>query len=295
MGRLYAAVALIVTLAAVPSVPANAADPLSETDLTLLRRAFAAGDVAKWKTAFQISGRVQNQLLVKVLRWLYMTKGGNEASFEEISGFIEDNPDWPWQILLRRQAEKAMAKTNKTELPPQTVIDWLERYPPLTAQGRLALLAAWLEIGETKRANALARQIWVHDNLRRTPERRLLRQFSRVIGNEQHKRRLDRLLWDERWADVQRMLPKVSTADRALARARMRLARLRGGVDAAIRRVPTRLQRHPGLLYERTRWRRRKGRVHDAFEMLADLPDKLPYAERWWTERAIIEPSTSSN
>ena len=50
------------------------------------------------------------------------------------------------------------------------------------------------------------------------------------------------------------------------------------GVDRRLAAVPRRLARDPGLLYDRLRWRRLKGRDADAREILLDPPDEL---ERW--------------
>ena len=41
------------------------------------------------------------------------------------------------------------------------------------------------------------------------------------------------------------------------------------------------------LVYERLRWRRRKGK-DSAFEILKALPDKLPRPELWWREKASL-------
>ncbi len=285
MVRLLNATALILILAC---GPVHGQEILSKTDRDIYRRAFAAADASDWTAAFSLSRRAENKLPNKVLRWLSMTKAGNEATFHALSGFIAANPDWPLPFSLRRRAEEALTDPDKTDLPPEAVIAWLDRYPPLTSEGRIALLDALDAIGKSERATALARNIWIHSNLKGAPERRLLLRFGGALGAAEHARRLDRLVWDRRWREVRRMLPRVGAARRALARARMRLARMRGGVDGAIRRVPAHLQRDPGLLYERVRWRRRKGRLHDAFEMLAGLPEDLLYAERWWTERVII-------
>jgi soluble lytic murein transglycosylase len=43
-----------------------------------------------------------------------------------------------------------------------------------------------------------------------------------------------------------------------------------------------------GLVFERMRWRRRKGRDLAARELLQNLPEKLTHPERWWRERAVL-------
>ncbi|MEM6467426.1 MAG: lytic transglycosylase domain-containing protein, partial [Pseudomonadota bacterium] len=83
-----------------------------------------------------------------------------------------------------------------------------------------------------------------------------------------HEARLDALLWDGQTEQAQAMLPLVSPAQQALARARIGLRRQSRGVDALIAAVPASLQSHPGLAYERFLWRIAKGRWDGAEEIL---------------------------
>ena len=64
-----------------------------------------------------------------------------------------------------------------------------------------------------------------------------------------------------------RVSPKLQT----LAEARVSLRLPRDGVDRAIALVDPSLKHDPGLLFERMRWRRRKGRTIEAFEILKTL------------------------
>ena len=58
------------------------------------------------------------------------------------------------------------------------------------------------------------------------------------------------------------------------------------GVDAAISRVPRGLVNHPGLTFERVRWRRRAGKDSGARELLLDLPADLGRPGNWWYEQS---------
>ncbi|MHA1113302.1 MAG: lytic transglycosylase domain-containing protein [Alphaproteobacteria bacterium] len=84
------------------------------------------------------------------------------------------------------------------------------------------------------------------------------------------------------------MTRRVDAGWRALAEARLTLRAFRGGVDRAIARVPVALHDNPGLVYERLRWRRRKGRDDEAYALLNPPPDDLIRPEIWWRERAVL-------
>ncbi len=60
-----------------------------------------------------------------------------------------------------------------------------------------------------------------------------------------------------------------------------------GGVDNAIARVPAHLIDNPGLVYERARWRRRKGFDERARLLLDPLPEALVRPAAWWREARV--------
>ena len=118
-------------------------------------------------------------------------------------------------------------------------------------------------------------------------ERDFLSRFRKYITRDDHAARLDRLIWDGRVFDARRLLRLVDADTQALANARLALRRLDPGIDGALKRVPAALQNNPGLLYERLRWRRIKGRDLEARDMLEHPPADLGRPDRWWDERSV--------
>ena len=110
-----------------------------------------------------------------------------------------------------------------------------------------------------------------------------------MLRREDHIARLDRLVWASYGRAARRMYRYVDEGHQLLAEARLTLRARRGGVDRAIARVPRELRDHPGLVYERLRWRRAKGRDADARDLLRSPPRELgPRPKLWWRERAIL-------
>jgi soluble lytic murein transglycosylase len=93
------------------------------------------------------------------------------------------------------------------------------------------------------------------------------------------------MLWDGKGgAPLQRMLTRVDPGRKALAEARMRLRGGAGGVEAALKKVPPAYQNDPGLLYERTKWRRIRDMNDGAREALLKPPADLVRPDLWWRE-----------
>lgn len=246
--------------------------------------ALAAVARRDWTEAYAISAKSGDPVLRKVVAWADYTSLGTRASFSDISGFLKANPDWPSQGTLRRNAEEAM----NGDVSDRAVLEWFAKAEPRTINGRLRLIQAMENAGRREESLAYMRRTWVEGNFGTDQERAFLKQYGSRLRKEDHSARLDRLLWDGRGPEAQRMFRHVSAGEQAVAQARIQLRGMGSGVDAAMRKVPKELMNDPGLLYERVRWRRRKERDTEARELLAKPPANLVRPDAWWEERSIL-------
>jgi soluble lytic murein transglycosylase len=264
--------------------PAPQAAALAPADTLLAKAAFKSINRDSWNKARRLGLLIGDDTMARIIYWMDLTRRGSRASFGDISRFMVENPDWPGRALLRRRAEEAM--TGK--LPPHEALAWFEKHPPVSSDGRARFGAALLGQGDKEKGRAVLKQAWIQGNFTKAREKQFYKSHRKLLTYSDHVRRLDRLLWEGRYWSSRRMMWKVKGADRALAEARFLLRHMLGNVDRAISKVPDELRGDPGLVYERLRWRRRKGRDKSALEILEAAPESPPYLEKWWTERAIL-------
>ena len=245
--------------------------------------AFEAIDAGEWDSAFEIAGRGHDPLARRLITWFALTDATPIPPFESIERFVRENREWPGLPGLRRRAEAAMDES----VGDAQVVAWFADFPPLTAAGSTRLAEVLMDRGERERAAKLIRSTWINGNFSASEEREFLERFNSFLTEQHHIARLDRLLWDHRRPEAKRMLRRVSPEHRALATARLKLMTRAGGIDTAIERVPETLREHPGLLYERLRWRRRSGLHERAREVLASAPINLVRPAAWWIEARI--------
>ncbi len=274
--------ALLTVVAA--SVPTQAANPLSEADLKAYRAAFSAVRAGKWSAALSRIERAEDQHAAKAVRWMWYTTPGSNPRFEEVISFIEENPHWPDQDELRRRAEDVLGDGT----PRARVLQWFDANPPLTGRGMHRYAEALMAAGRKDEVRPLVRRAWVDYDMPRRIEVGFRKRFRKMLTYQDHLDRLDRLIWQGRLNAAMRQARRVKQDDRYLAEARIALRRFRGGVDPAIARVPQRLLMTQGLIYERLRWRRRKGFDARAAELLVHLPETLQEERLWWRERSIL-------
>ena len=282
---IFVATALLaVTVLAPQFAAAGGIGGLSERDKAAAGNALVASKSAKWGAFRKYHQSIKSPVLKKVLSWHLFSAANSGASFEEISRFLRENAHWPLRRQLQIRAEEVMPHS----LLASEIFTWFENRVPLTPNGTARLAASHLKQGNTEKATKLIRKIWVHGNFGAQQERQFYRQFRRYMTRKDHIERLDRLLWAGKYHPVRRMYRRIHGDYRALAEARLALRRFRGGVDRAISRVPESLKNDPGLVYERLRWRRKKGKNEFARELLAEPPQDLRAPLRWWRERAIV-------
>lgn len=257
---------------------------LSSLDKQVYTKAFEDAGRDRFTSAQEWAAKAKDPLLGKVVRWMEYGREASGASFEDITKFIRENPDWPYLSLLTRRAEDAITLTT----PNQAILDWFSDNRFVTAGGGRAYGEALLSEGRRVEAVKVLRQTWIEQNFGILQERQFLARHREHLRREDHEARLDRLLWDRYDSAARRMLPYVGHEAKLLAGARMALFTGRGNPDSAIARVPAKYRDDPGLVYDRLNWRRKKDFDDGALELLRHPAANQGRPELWWRERAIM-------
>ena len=263
---------------------ASANSGLSVNDINSLRKGLKAVERSNVVSALNWSRRIKDPLARKILTWARLAMSGPNENFEELSKFININPDWPNQNGLQRLAEKSM----NFNTPDKLVKEFLIKRQPLTGFGKARLGQAFLNTGEVEKGRILIRDAWINGNFTKYREKTIYKRYRKILDIEDHYRRLDRLQWQGRYWPVKRMLWKVPKEYRMLSIARMFLRHNLGNVDKAIAKVPSNLKNNIGLKYERLRWRLQKGKYYSALEILNELGEDLVQPTLWWKKREMV-------
>jgi soluble lytic murein transglycosylase len=268
---------------AVAAGPARA-DGLAYGEIATTQAALSAAAGGNALNAVQLAASLSDPVARKLVFWRAATQPQSGLSFDEIAAFVGDNPDWPSQTLLRQRAEEVLnANTSDSG-----AMAFFQRAAPVTGAGadRMArILAADGRDGEAAR---VIRTAWVDLDLTENDESLLYVTYWQVLTPDDHRQRLDRLLWQGKISAAQRMLDKVDPDYRAVGDARIQLRRQTGSPAAVLPYVPVDLQNDPGLIYETARWYRKSGYDFEARQILASYTGPVPHADVWWEERALL-------
>jgi len=259
---------------------------MSEEDYVILNEAFEAVRDDNWARALDLANQSSDIVGRDLVRWLWVQDRDGDAPFAAIVQFLNEHPDWPRQDTILRRAEAALPN----DMPPAQVIAWFAGSQPVTSDGKLRLADAYLAQGNQNFAAHWARDAWVNDDFSRSDETRLLTRYGSHLRDEDHIARAERLLWEHQYNSANRMRSRVPFDFRQLMDAWLALISLDSNASSRVAGVPEEYADHPGLLYERVRWRRRKNRDEETWPMIAAAPttaEELHNPQRWWTERHI--------
>lgn len=296
--KVCAVLAASVAIGVVPQAAASTPQPpslkpqkpyasrvVSTGDAAILHGALEAADRGDWRGVRRAETLAADQTVKDLILWRQATGNGSEMSFDALTDALARLEDWPRASLIRGFAERAISESS---LSYSERIDWLE--DSVSGEGDVARAVALIQNGQREDGAAALKTAFRGRTLSRETVKMILDDYSSRISQEDIRARVDFLLWTGQRSAAQRLRSKLTSDYRALADARIALAARRRGVDRYVDAVPQHLQSHPGLLYDRARWRRQRGRQEAAAPLLLDIDgNDVPTAgrSRLWRERHL--------
>jgi soluble lytic murein transglycosylase len=186
------------------------------------RNAFQFAERKDWGNALAHAKRASDPVLSKLITWEYVLDSDSGATFEEITNFIETNPNWPEQKKLRLRAETSL---HTSKVADKDIIAWFGDTTPVSGIGKIALAEALTRSkkGNPETINSLIRDAWKGGDFDEPQEKKILEDYGDILKREDHIARIDRLLWEERSTAAKRVLSHAPEGHQKLFKARIAL------------------------------------------------------------------------
>ena len=261
-------------------------DLFSSKDLKALEKAINYLERGLWTKARQSAKATSSQAVLSYVDWQAHQDGRSKAPFEALRLFLKKHPDWPRERKLIALAESRLPEA----MPAREKLAWFEKYPPISGIGLIKMGEALLSVGKKQEGRNMIVDGWVNGDFSKQESKAIYRRHKKLLRQEDHIARLDRLLWDGKRWPAKRMYGLVPDDWKKLSDARIHLRIRAGNVDTLITRVPEHMKDDPGLVYERVRWRRKKRKLDSALELLLTTKNLKPLSrpEKWWVEKRIL-------
>lgn len=268
---------------------------LDAPQLAATRKALALIAKGELDASLAVQQSLADPSAAKLVEWKRLLRRG-AVEGEAYAAFLRANPKWPRRRLLQRLYERRLLQYGGRAGQMKA---FFATSPPVSGAGFAALASAEMALGRTKQAGKLAMKAWCHERIPRQLEENFLARFKSILGPNDHRCRLDRLLIADprsrairssRIRAATRLVPLLAPDERQKARARIKVFGRRGSLKElrAIVKSPKLVKDDWGLAYQRiTRSRRVKDYAH-AYKLLKAVPGDHPghiNRDAWWVER----------
>ncbi|MCA1366465.1 lytic transglycosylase domain-containing protein [Bradyrhizobium sp. BRP14] len=221
-----------------------------------------------------------------ILTWAIAVSGQRGVPSYEIADAQRELIGWPGLKSLRAHSERALYR----ESPPAAdVIAAFGATRPETAEGTIVLARALTAEGQAETAAKHLRTIWLDEALDEEIETKVLSEFSGLLTTDDHRRRMEMLLYRGRTEQAERFsdLGKAQSLFRAWA------AVIRGSskAPALVAAVDPSWRDKPAYLFIRIELLRKREKYEEAAKLLARMPKDsgaLVDPGEWWKEQRII-------
>ncbi len=262
----------------------------SDRDLKYAKQAISFMEKSNWKDAKKAASKARAKSIYDFIQWRHLLTTGNRATFTEYKQFIERVKDYPRIDRVRYLGEHKINSKNYTK---NEIIQWFDKYPPLSGFGKMMLGDALLSKNKESAIN-LIKEGFITADLSKNDIIFFRKKFKKYLNSSDYIKRADYLAWENKYWDLKRMLRYLPKDYQLLYTARQLLMSRSYGVDSAISNVPASLKKDAGLNYDRLKWRRKRGRVDSSLEILLSIKNNKDYMvrpDKWWVERSIIARS----
>jgi soluble lytic murein transglycosylase len=242
----------------------------------------------KWGEAEQAAASYADPVGRKLVTYYRLLTPG-AATADEITDFMQRNPDWPNQALLERRRQEAIA----IEPDLAATLAQCERNNLTLPQTVLHCAEAEATAGHLEQAADDARRAWTEGVTDPAAETAFLRRWSGAIRPEDQWQRFRHLARHDA-GSAPRQIPRLDPPHRAVAEAWLALQHGAPNAEALVAALPASLRRNPGVMLERVKWLRQQDRTGDALALWQRDGDAaqsaVPIDERaaFWNERNAL-------
>ncbi|MEO0881566.1 MAG: lytic transglycosylase domain-containing protein [Pseudomonadota bacterium] len=266
-----------------------ASEVVSTQDATIVREAIRAADGRDWAQLRQLRRLAQDEAVSDFVLWNLALAGTPNVGFDTLNEAMIRLEDWPRARAIRISAEEAIVLSS---LSHEQRVLWFDALGgPISGEGKAAYGESLRQTGSAEAAYPFIRDAWRNHTINRATERDILTRYPELLTQDDHRARMDYLLWTSQRGAANRLRRYLTADYRALTDARIALKWRGRGVDAKVSAVPAHLQENAGLLFDRARWRRRRARnqpgATDLLVKIDGLDVPLAGRDNLWDERNI--------
>ncbi|MDO8359966.1 MAG: lytic transglycosylase domain-containing protein, partial [Devosia sp.] len=263
-------------------VPVQAAPPAGSAEFLSALELLSA---QKYADAYEAARELPSDVERRTIQWGAIYYGNGAIDADAVQRFSADAPDFATPAVFRTRIEQALIKADASG---PTLIKLLGGAMPATLDAQIALAGAYVETGETSRATAIARSIWVDEYLDAGSEQKVLGTLGTLLTPQDNWARAEHLMMHDRTGGVDRLLKFLTPGEKSLAVARNAVSRNAKDAKKLLDAVDPAFRTNPIYLFSRAQRARQFELWDDAIAYLDRGKASDPDAAEWWYERQTL-------
>jgi soluble lytic murein transglycosylase len=248
----------------------------TKKDYNLFNDCIILVEKGKIRESFNKAKTSNNLLITKIMNWFFVKDAASGANFNEITKFIKDNPHWPQQDRLEINAELALNESTDD----QKIIDWFKTREPMTSRAMKLLVEA--SVRKNNITTSLIKKYWINGDFDSKQQNEFLSKYNKIITEEDHIERINRLLWDNKLTQVKSLINKAPKDYQKLFLARMVLDK------KSISLVSEKLKKDPGLLYDIALKYQNDQDYNNQTNILKNIKNPKDHQKQWWSMKSKL-------
>ncbi|MGC4025226.1 MAG: lytic transglycosylase domain-containing protein [Mesorhizobium sp.] len=220
-----------------------------------------------------------------ILSWAIALYGGSGVPSADINATADQLADWPAADDLRANFERSLLAENPER---ESALKAFANRPPESVEGAIVLARAELAQGDREAARRAMSSFWRSGKMDARDELIIVREFSDVLTVEDHRIRMERMLYEGDAVAAARIAPLAHAE--ALNAAWSAVLSGSANAQKLLDAVPGD-QRSPGYSFAKIKLLRKANKLSAAADLMLKAPDNsntLIDPSAWWTERRLL-------
>jgi soluble lytic murein transglycosylase len=231
-------------------------------------------------------GMRQDTLDRHILTWAIAVSGQKGVPSVEIAAAAQELKGWPGLFKLRAYSERALYDENPN---PTAILNAFGETAPETTAGAILLSRALIATGKQVPAAKYIRKVWRGEIIDKPTEDKILAEFAALLGSDDHKARMEYLMYRGRAAQAKRFGDMGDA--QSLYKAWSAVMNKAPNAGALLTAAEGKWNGDPGYLFARIEYLRKQEKYTDAAKLLQQMPrerSELVNAGEWWNEQRIV-------
>ena len=251
----------------------------------ILRKAISLLAGENYADAYQLARGIPNDVERRAVQWATIYHGKGAVDHASVLRFQADAPNWARAGIYKTRMEQALVKASATN---SEVIELLGGQMPNILEAQIILARAYVADGQIERAGRIIKSVWVNNFLDLEMEALIHSEFSALLNRDDHWRRAQHLLMHDRSRGVERILSKLSAAQKSLAVARIAVSGKKSNAQTLLDRVDPSMRDQYVFHFANGKLARIKGNLSQAIFHLNKANGNFPDSAEFWYERRLI-------